>query len=123
VGGVSFTGEGSETWVSSQLDKILKHLPELVNAAPPSDEKSNGGGPTPAYKAKGTLAAFLGAKNAKSNQVRKFLATALWLQDGGKSRLSTGDVTKALNDHNQGKLTNAAACLAKNAGKGHCIKD
>ena len=35
VGSISFVGEGNEGWLSSQLDKMLKHLPELVNMAPP----------------------------------------------------------------------------------------
>jgi hypothetical protein len=34
VGSVSFMGEGSEAWLTSQLDNMLKHLPELVNVAP-----------------------------------------------------------------------------------------
>jgi len=125
VGGVSFTGQGSENWLSSQLDKVLKNLPELVSAAPSSTESVPGdGGGVGAGKAKGSLAAFLQAKNAKTNQVRKFLATAQWILDTqNKKRVVTADVSSALNDHNQGKLGNPADCLAKNVSKGHCVKD
>ncbi len=35
VGGVSFSGEGGESWLSAQLDKMLKYLPELVTVVPP----------------------------------------------------------------------------------------
>lgn len=91
VGAVSFTGEGSESWLSTQLDKVIKHLPDLVKVAP---EPSPAAGPHPGGaqpKANvGTLASFVTAKNAKNNKTRKFLATALWLQDGGKNRLTTG---------------------------------
>jgi hypothetical protein len=126
VGGVSFTGEGSETWLASQLDKMLKHLPELVNVFPPDDD---GGGDHKdatgklSRKAAGTLASFLNSKNAKTNQNRKFLATAVWLHDGGKNRLTTGDVSQALRVNNQGKLTNPSLNLNRNVGQGLCDKD
>ena len=119
VGGISFMGEGSENWLSSQLDKMLKNLPELVTVMPPSQPTTDGGQSQAKKGSKVTLAAFLQAKNAKSNQVRKFLATALWLQDNeGKARLATSDVSSALNEHNQGRLSNPADCLAKNVSKG-----
>jgi hypothetical protein len=124
VGEVSFTGEGSEDWLAIQLDKVIKHLPDLVKAVPaPTPVPSpHSGGAQPKANI-GTLASFLAAKNAKSNKTRKFLATALWLQDGGKNRLATGDVTKALDDNNQGKVGNAAQCLINNAKQGFCAKD
>jgi len=62
-------------------------------------------------------------KNASTNQVRKFLATAVWLHARGKKRLSTADVTRALKDSNQTRLGNPADCLNKNVAKGHCEKD
>jgi hypothetical protein len=128
VGGVTFSGEGSETWLSSQLDKILKHLQDLVNVAPadPAAAANNGGTGTGAEgkKARGTLAVFLATKNAKANQTRKFLASAVWLHDGGgKKRLGTTDVVKALSDNNQGKLTNPSQCLTSNVTQGFCERD
>jgi hypothetical protein len=125
VGGVSFTGEGSEAWLSSELDKVLKHLPTLVNAAPPA--RPENGDPDPVIaetkKARGTLASFLAAKNAKANQVRKFLATALWLHAGDKKRVSTTEVSKALSDNSQGSLTNPSQCLVNNVTQGFCERD
>jgi hypothetical protein len=126
VGEVSFVGEGSETWLSTQLDKVMEHLPKLASISPP--KPSHAGQPSgdthAGAKATGTLAAFLTAKNAKANQVRKFLATAVWLHDSDKkTRLSTSDVSKALNDNNQGRLSNPADCLGKNITKGLCVKD
>ena len=52
----------------------------------------------------------------------KFLATAAWLHAKGSKRLTTADVSKALDDNNQGKLTNASDSLAKNVKKGYCEK-
>ena len=123
VGGVSFAGEGTETWLSSQLDKMLKHLPDLVKTVPAEDlrEQSAAG---VQKKNQGTLASFLNSKNAKSNKTRKFLATALWLQNGGKKRLTTSEVTKALDDNSQGNVgKNPAQCLVNNVKQGFCEKD
>jgi len=131
VGTISFSGEGSEGWLATQFEKLVKNLPELAKVAPQVASESatvssgaGAGAGATASKAKGTLAAFLAAKGAKTNQTRKFLATAIWLHDtGGKTRLATSDVSGALNEHNQGRLGNPADCLAKNVSKGHCVKD
>jgi hypothetical protein len=132
VGAVSFNGEGSENWLATQLDKVIKHLPDLVKVAPALDDPTNGGAGDGAGASKGTpgkakgtsLAGFLQAKNAKSNQVRKFLATAIWLHDNEKkTRLTTTDVSGALNSHNQGRLGNPSDILNQNVAKGHCVKD
>lgn len=34
VGAVSFSGEGSEKWLSDELEKVLKKIPELTEVAP-----------------------------------------------------------------------------------------
>lgn len=69
------------------------------------------------------MAIFLKEKVATTNQVRKFLATAAFLQLNGKNRLNTGDITKALKDATQNKLSNASECLSNNIQKGYCEKD
>jgi len=124
VGGVSFSGEGGESWLSAQLDKMLKYLPELVTVVPPQDkngdEEADQGKRTVGTKAKGTLAAFLTTKSAKTNKTRKFLATALWLQDQGNDALTTNAVTKAVSDNKQGSLGNASQCLVQNVKQGFC---
>lgn len=128
VGTVSFMGEGSEGWLSTQLDKVIKHLPDLVKVAPAPPASGGGGtgaagaGGAEGKKATGTLAAFLISKKVSGSQARKFLATALWLQDGGNEHLTTNSVTKALDDNKQGKLTNASASLADNVKRGFCEK-
>ena len=127
VGAFSFTGEGTEKWLSSELAKLLAKIPELVAVAP-AEPAGDGGNPHNTRPNKpgkpGTLAAFLKTKNATSSQVKKFLATAIWLHDTtGKNRLETGDVVEALNKNSQGKLTNAGQCLINNATKGHAEKD
>lgn len=128
VGPVSFSGEGTEKWLSGVLDKVLEKIPELANVVPAepgidstgaSDSSTGSAG---GKKATRTLAAFLKEKNATANQTRKFLATALWLEHGGKDTLSTNDVTKALSDAKQGTLTNPSQCLANNVSQGFCDK-
>lgn len=127
VGGFSFTGEGTEKWLSGELEKLLAKIPELVEIAP----ADIGGGdnsedaPKPKKSGKlGTLPNFLRNKSATENQVKKFLATAVWLHDTtGKDRLTTREVRKALSDAKQSKLTNPAACLNQNVSKGHAEKD
>jgi hypothetical protein len=127
VGTVSFIGEGGEKWLSEQLDKMLEKLPELAQVAPASADDSGGNGDSgtraKATKAQGTLANLLREKNATTNQVRKFLATAIWVIDRGKrDRIATADVSKALSDNHQKALGNPADCLNKNVSKGFCEK-
>jgi hypothetical protein len=67
---------------------------------------------------------FLIEKKATKNQVRKFLATAVFLAKGNdSSKLSTPMVSKALKSVGLEKLQNASDCLNKNEKKGYCIKD
>lgn len=131
VGSLVFSGEGPDTWLSQQLDKILGKASELAQLGD-GDTDAGGAGsaaipPTkthPPGKPLGTLAAFLKAKNATTNQTRKFLATALWLHDSeNNSRVSTSDVNKALNSHNQGRLGNPSQCLSNNVKSGSVVKD
>jgi hypothetical protein len=127
VGAFSFSGEGTEKWLSGELEKLLVKIPELVDVAPGSgsdDDAGVGGGGAKKKAKPGTLSAFLREKNATGNQVKKFLATAVWLHDStGSDRITTAEVRKALKTGNQGKLTNPAGCLNQNVGKGHAEKD
>jgi hypothetical protein len=130
AGPISFTGEGSEAWLGEQLDKVLTKLSELREL---SDDSGAGGddeaGQRQVKKPKESqvklapLAAYLKEKKATTNQARKFLVTAAWLQLGGMNRVSTAEVTKNLNTHNQGRLTNPAQCLINNAKNGNVVKD
>jgi hypothetical protein len=129
IGQITFSGQGEADWVAKQLDKILTQAEKLIQLAPPDSDGGggDGGGHKPMGKdatiAKKTLPAFLQEKNATSRQVKKFLATAVWLEAKGQSRLTTGDVSKALNDANQKRLGNPAECLNQNVAKGYCEKD
>ncbi|MGI8772517.1 MAG: hypothetical protein ACR2JE_13910 [Acidobacteriaceae bacterium] len=115
------------------MDKLLEKFPELFRADWGSRDEGGtdnhapqGGSPHTTKKGQdvGTLAAFLKAKKTGTNQVRKFLATAAWLHDAQDlKRITTGDVSKAMNDHNQGKLTNPAQCLSRNSSRGFVTKD
>lgn len=126
VGTFSFTGEGTEKWLSGELDKLLTKLPELVEIAPPENKDDDAGAGAKVKKngKLGTLANFLRDKTATDSQVKKFLATAAWLHDTtGKDRLTTGEVKNALRKANQPKVNNPSDALNQNVGKGHAEKD
>lgn len=132
IGQIQFSGQGEQDWVAKQLDKIIAQAEKLIALAPVSeandDDGGGGGGDhTPmkpdASVAKKTLPAFLTEKGASTNQVKKFLATAVWLEAKGKNRLQSKDVTEALRVANQTKLKNPALCLIRNVSKGLCEKD
>jgi hypothetical protein len=128
VGEVSFVGEGTETWLAAQLEKVIKHLPDLVKVAPsppppPGDQHSGARHPaTQKPGARGTLAEFMSA-HGKGSQPRKFLATAVWLDPDENKRLTTRDVSDALKNARQSKLTNPAQSLNDNVRQGLCEKD
>ena len=132
VGAVSFSGEGNEKWVAEQLDKILENVPDLLRVKPQiRAHQPKAGTPTSQHEpmspapdiAKKTLPAFLTEKNATTIQVKKFLATAVWLEAKGKARMTTRDVSSALKKAKQKSLSNPADCLNQNIKKGYCEKD
>jgi hypothetical protein len=135
VGAVSFLAEGTEKWLSSELDKVLEKAPELASTVP-TESGGNGAGVSDRGgessdmgsgardKLKGTLAAFLKEHRATTNQVRKFLATATWLQQSeNKGRLTTQEITNALSGARQTALTNPSQCVAQNVKQGFCQRD
>jgi len=125
IGEVEFSGEGEQAWVGAQLDRILKAAPTIISSAPraPDSSPHSRASVADSNAAAQPLASYLRDKNASNNQVKKFLATAVWLGGKGKNRLTTADVTRALKDSNQSRLGNPADCLNKNVAKGHCEKD
>ena len=125
VGDVEVDYDGAEAFLTKKLPELVGRLrPTGSRQAPGTGGDQKPGGHTAKHQAtNGSLAGYLIATKAKQNQVRKFLATAAWLQQKGNERVSTADVTKALKVARQGKLTNPADCLNKNVGKGHCEKD
>ncbi|WP_321476621.1 hypothetical protein [uncultured Paludibaculum sp.] len=121
-GNICFSGEGDSAWLESQLDKLLA---AAVNGTEAPAAEVHHGAATRTGKAgagAGSLAAFLKAQKATTNQVRKFLATACWLSLKGENNLTTALVTKSLTDNRQLKLTNPADCLNQNVRKGYCEK-
>ena len=99
--------EESEGKVISKRGRKPKSADALSVLASPSD---------PLYE-------FLKEKDADKNQVRKFLATAVFLHSRGQEKFSTPVISKALNSALIEKLINASDCLNKNEKKGFCIKD
>lgn len=126
-GTFSFAGEGEETWLASQLDKILEHVPAILKLADQEIGENGSDGQessdeevvNPTAEPLGT---FLKNKKVGANQTQTFLATAIWLRAKGKKILKTGDVVKALADNHQNKLKNASQCLNDNVKKGFCEK-
>ena len=113
----------SETIASDDI--LLQDIPELGES-----EKGKRG-----RKAKAALEAiddepsgdplfeFLKEKNADKNQVKKFLAIAVYLHSQGIEKFSTPMVSKLLKSSHIEKLLNASDCLNKNEKKGFCIKN
>ena len=128
LGIIEFSSEGEEAWVATQLDKLIQQAPALLKLALPtvgqgaSANNANQQGEPVLAGSDVALGTFLKDKNIASNQVNRFLATAIWLHARGNKTPATSDVTKALSDNHQPKLTNPADCLNKNVTKGFCEK-
>lgn len=127
LGTLEFSGEGDEKWLALQLDKVLNFA--ITNSGKLFDpvrrhdrEKSDSGSGASTEKTE-SLAALLKRVNATTDQTRKFLATAAWLHDRGKERLTTKDVAQALSQNSQAKLGNASQCLNNNVKTGACEKE
>jgi len=128
LGTIEFSGEGEEAWLTTQLDKLIEQAPALLGLARPiagqgaaADNANQQGEPISVGKGV-ALATFLKSKTIGNNQVKRFLATAIWLDVQGNKEPKTGDVTKALSDSRQSKLNNPADCLNQNVKKGFCQK-
>lgn len=102
----------AETPVPEGMEKLKRGRKTKVVAEPLVEEPS--GDP---------LFEFLKEKNADKNQVKKFLATAVYLHSQGLEKFSTPIVSKTLKASHIEKLINASDCLNKNEKKGFCIKD
>jgi len=99
------TTEKPVTKVKEEKKKIAKIIPVV--------EKID----SPLYQ-------FILNKKVATNQVRKFLATAVFLaRSNNVSKLSTPMISRALKSYGIEKLQNASDCLNKNEKKGYCIKD
>lgn len=127
IGRATFAGKGSEDWLAEQLDKVLESVsqnPAMVEPAPDEVNSSavENGGSSAAPSNVSTLATYLKDKNATTNQTKRFLATAGWLTKKGQGNLKTGDVSKALKDNHQSRLSNPTEYLNQNVKKGHCEK-
>jgi hypothetical protein len=127
IGEIQFIGEGNSNWLEKQLDKILNKAESLSklsqNIRVKSDTGLNPSSELDSEISNQTLVSFLKSKDASSTNNKKFLATAIWLESKGKSKLKTSDVTAALRDSKQTKLGNATECLNQNTSKGFCEKD
>ncbi len=123
MGSLRFKAEGSEKWVEQQWAEITKQakdpaLRALRESKPGAATKAEENG----QKFTTSLAKFLIEKSTGASQVKRFLATAVWLSKSGQSTLKTSDVTKALLDARQKKLGNPADVLNQNVAKGFCVK-
>ena len=126
VGSIEFQGEGEQKWLSSELAALIKALPDLAVVAGQVPTQTDAKTSTGSGRAKGTvtsLAKHIANAKAGSNQIARFLATAVWLHNKGSNKIATTDVRKALSDNNQKRLSNPADCLNKLVGKGHCEKE
>ena len=148
-----FSCEGDKDWVEIQLNQILNRIPGLNNPhfivtseksksaigldiptrrLAESDRKENlkrrhksktGDTLSTIRNSDDPLFEFLKEKDADKNQVKKFLATAVYLHSKGVEKFSTTMVSKLLKSTHIEKLINASDCLNKNEKKGFCIKE
>jgi hypothetical protein len=122
VGRAKFSGEGSEDWLSKEFGTFLsfsKSNSLLDESSDESDEQEHE--PQEHSPDTSSLPKFLADKLATTNQIRKFLATAAWLQKKNVGReLSTADVAKALRESHQTKINNPSQELGRNIAKGYC---
>lgn len=133
IGQITFSGEGESPWLSEQLDKILDRAENLLALAPIQGMHSVSGVNNAGHDAADLtghseiaskpLAIWLKEKGADTNQVLKFLATAIWVESKGQKRLQTKDISSALSTANQKRLSNASECLNQNIKQGHCEKE
>lgn len=128
IGEFEFSGEGEQEWVATQLDKVLAKADFLIKLTPPIESETR---KTENLKqmepdneiAKKSLVGFLTEKNATKSQVKKFLATAVWLEAKGKTPLTTAHISSALSAAHQSKIGNPSDTLNQNVAKGHCEKN
>ncbi len=148
-----FSCEGDKDWVEAQLNQVLNRIPGLNKSdffvksegSIHTPEKEGGENPDMVAEKKernkrenktklvnnsqieefagDPLFEFLKGKSADKNQVKKFLATAVYLHSQGVEKFSTPMVSKSLKSAHIEKLINASDCLNKNEKKGFCIKD
>lgn len=137
-----FLCEGEKEWVEIQLNQILNRIPglskqvngmvkdeaEITSVSEPV-KKTRGRKPKAAAEltneetSTDPLMDFLREKKADKNQVRKFLAVAVYLHAHGMEKFSTPLISKSLKNAGIEKLINASDCLNKNEKKGFCIKE
>ena len=122
IGGISFSGEGDQEWLEVLLNKVLDAAKDDALSAPVAAEFNVGDAKDYAPTATDALASYIKSTSSDTTQVRRFLATALWLQDRGAIELTTTMVAKALRDNRQKKLGNPSDCLGQNVSKGYCEK-
>ena len=121
VGNIEVDYEGSEDYLESKLYKLLDDVSTLAKQVPSENDGSDSNENMNSVTSS-TLVSFLIEKKA-DNQNQRFLATAEWLHQKGSKRIKTSDVTKALRDSNQKKLSNASDNLSQNVSKGFCEKE
>ena len=137
-----FLCEGEKDWVENQLNEVLSRIPGLSKPVPAakteeaevisiSEPVRKPRGRRPKASAESSmqetstdpLMDFLREKRADKNQVRKFLAVAVYLHAHGMEKFSTPLISKTLKNAGIDKLINASDCLNKNEKKGFCIKE
>jgi len=123
LGSLTFSGEGEQSWLAEQLDKVLQANSELAQVPAKADaSSSNGGSVQVAGAFSSSMASYIKEKGGESNQVDRFLISADWLRRRGITKINTSAVSKALLENHQKRLANPADCLNKNVAKGYCEK-
>lgn len=128
IGSLSFSGQGSEKWLTEQLDKIIEAVPSLSDIAVVGEEVVNSTQhqilkSESSEKFNTPLASHIKSKGGDRSQNDRFLATADWLRRRGNATIITTNVTKALSENQQKRLSNPSDALNQNVKKGFCEKN
>ncbi|QBR70197.1 hypothetical protein CU048_01660 [Beijerinckiaceae bacterium] len=121
IGAMSFSAEGDQDWLSEQLTKVIEAAAARCQDSVETP-KSDASPFVDSQSFKLSLASYIKSKEAETNQVMRFLATAGWLRNRGTKDLTTSGVAKALSENHQKRLANPSDCLNKNTAKGYCEK-
>ncbi len=122
IGNLSFSGEGDQEWLDRQINKLIDLAPKVQTVTPVDSVSSKLGGKRNETLSNRSLASYLREKGGDTVQVQRFLATAGWLWYRGEKDLTTKAVSKALQDNQQKRLSNASDCLNQNVSRGFCEK-
>ncbi len=124
IGGIEVDYEGTEAFLDKKFQKLIGDVSALTKEIPavPTENGNKNKSSNNQSDTSSSLGSFLREKKA-DNHNKRFLGTAVWLQEKNNSQLiKTVDVTKVMKENKQKVSKNPSRCLAQNVDKGYCEK-